>query len=129
MKTKIKNYSHSGAHTKGHVVTDFVLSRKHPRWGAANIPYSRWLPPEYEDSWGTPRGWDPEHTYHNATLPPVRVEQQHSLILCPVSCWSPNTLSVVSRCGWCLRRCCSLATTPSLWTPLCPTCWWSGVSG
>uniref|UniRef100_A0A671WWH9 Eosinophil peroxidase n=1 Tax=Sparus aurata TaxID=8175 RepID=A0A671WWH9_SPAAU len=68
-------------------------NRKHPRWGAANIPYSRWLPPEYEDSWGTPRGWDPEHTYHNATLPPVRVEQQHSLILCPVSCWSPNTLS------------------------------------
>lgn len=49
-----------------------VLFRQHPRWGSANTPYSRWLPPEYEDAWGAPRGWDPEHTYHNATLPPVR---------------------------------------------------------
>lgn len=49
-----------------------VLIRQHPRWGAANVPYSRWLPPEYEDVWGTPRGWDPEHTYHNVSLPPVR---------------------------------------------------------
>lgn len=47
------------------------LFRQHPRWGAANIPYSRWLPPEYEDAWGTPRGWEPEHTYHNVSLPPV----------------------------------------------------------
>ncbi|XP_076589704.1 eosinophil peroxidase [Chaetodon auriga] len=54
-------------------------NRQHPRWGAANIPYSRWLPPEYEDVWGTPRGWDPEHTYHNATLPPVRLVSQEVL--------------------------------------------------
>uniref|UniRef100_A0A8C3A8N0 Eosinophil peroxidase n=1 Tax=Cyclopterus lumpus TaxID=8103 RepID=A0A8C3A8N0_CYCLU len=48
-------------------------------WGAANIPYSRWLPAEYEDVWGMPRGWDPEHTYHNASLPPVRVLQRPSI--------------------------------------------------
>lgn len=60
--------------------------RKHPRRGAANIPYSRWLPPEYEDAWGTPRGWDPEHTYHNATLPPVRTLQR----LHPPPCQPPR---------------------------------------
>lgn len=50
-----------------------VLFRQNPQWGAANVPYSRWLPPEYEDQWGTPRGWDPEHSYHNASLPPVQL--------------------------------------------------------
>ncbi|XP_034736051.1 eosinophil peroxidase [Etheostoma cragini] len=54
-------------------------NRQNPRWGAANIPYSRWLPAEYEDVWGMPRGWDPEHTYHNATLPPVRLVSQEVL--------------------------------------------------
>lgn len=52
-------------------LTALVLFRQQPRRGAANTPYCRWLPPEYEDAWGAPRGWDPEHTYHNATLPPV----------------------------------------------------------
>ncbi|KAE8296215.1 Thyroid peroxidase [Larimichthys crocea] len=60
-------------------ITGECNNRQHPRWGAANIPYSRWLPPEYEDAWGTPRGWDPEHTYHNATLPPVRLVSQEVL--------------------------------------------------
>lgn len=104
--------------------------RKHPRWGAANIPYSRWLPPEYEDGWGAPRGWDPDHTYHNATLPPVRVlaaALARSLAR-PLSSPAP-TLRMCCRCGWFLRTCCSLTTTTSPWTPPCPTCWWSGVSG
>ncbi|XP_054631836.1 eosinophil peroxidase [Dunckerocampus dactyliophorus] len=54
-------------------------NRQHPRWGSANIPYSRWLPPEYEDMWGAPRGWDPDHTYHNFSLPPVRLVSQEVL--------------------------------------------------
>uniref|UniRef100_A0A672GM72 Eosinophil peroxidase n=1 Tax=Salarias fasciatus TaxID=181472 RepID=A0A672GM72_SALFA len=54
-------------------------NRQHPRRGAANIPYSRWLTPEYEDVWGTPRGWEPTHTYNNATLPPVRLVSQQVL--------------------------------------------------
>uniref|UniRef100_A0A8C7G3X0 Eosinophil peroxidase n=1 Tax=Oncorhynchus kisutch TaxID=8019 RepID=A0A8C7G3X0_ONCKI len=54
-------------------------NRQHPKWGAANTPYSRWLPPEYEDIRGVPRGWDPEHTYYNYTLPPVRLISQNVL--------------------------------------------------
>uniref|UniRef100_A0A3Q1JML7 Uncharacterized protein n=1 Tax=Anabas testudineus TaxID=64144 RepID=A0A3Q1JML7_ANATE len=60
-------------------ITGECNNRQQPRWGAANIPYSRWLPPEYEDVWGTPRGWDPEHTYHNVSLPPVRLVSQEVL--------------------------------------------------
>ncbi|XP_033490175.2 eosinophil peroxidase [Epinephelus lanceolatus] len=60
-------------------ITGECNNRQNPRWGAANIPYSRWLPAEYEDVWGMPRGWDPEHTYHNASLPPVRLVSQEVL--------------------------------------------------
>ncbi|XP_077424399.1 eosinophil peroxidase [Vanacampus margaritifer] len=60
-------------------ITANCNNRQHPRWGSANIPYSRWLPPEYEDAWGTPRGWDPNHTYHNFSLPPVRLVSQEVL--------------------------------------------------
>ncbi|XP_040893963.1 eosinophil peroxidase, partial [Toxotes jaculatrix] len=60
-------------------ITGECNNRQRPKWGAANIPYSRWLPPEYEDMWGTPRGWDPEHTYHNVSLPPVRLVSQEVL--------------------------------------------------
>ncbi|XP_069018977.1 eosinophil peroxidase [Embiotoca jacksoni] len=60
-------------------VTGECNNRQHPRWGAANIPYSRWLPPEYEDVWGSPRGWDPKRTYHNVSLPPVRLVSQDVL--------------------------------------------------
>ncbi|XP_061677570.1 thyroid peroxidase [Syngnathoides biaculeatus] len=60
-------------------ITAQCNNRQHPRWGSANIPYSRWLPPEYEDTWGTPRGWDPDHIYHNFNLPPVRLVSQEIL--------------------------------------------------
>uniref|UniRef100_A0A3Q3LBT3 Eosinophil peroxidase n=1 Tax=Mastacembelus armatus TaxID=205130 RepID=A0A3Q3LBT3_9TELE len=60
-------------------ITGECNNRSDPRWGAANIPYSRWLPPEYEAVWGIPRGWDPEHTYHNVSLPPVRLVSQEVL--------------------------------------------------
>ncbi|KAK2842367.1 hypothetical protein Q5P01_012567 [Channa striata] len=60
-------------------ITGECNNRENPRWGAANIPYSRWLPPEYEDVWGTPKGWDPERSYHNVSLPPVRLVSQEVL--------------------------------------------------
>ncbi|KAK7892110.1 hypothetical protein WMY93_024073 [Mugilogobius chulae] len=60
-------------------ITGDCNNRKYPRWGAANIPYSRWLPPEYEDVWGAPRGWNPDHSYHNVSLPPVRLVSQEVL--------------------------------------------------
>ncbi|KAK1789702.1 hypothetical protein P4O66_015601, partial [Electrophorus voltai] len=50
-----------------------------PLLGAANTPYARWLPPEYEDLHGAPRGWDPQHSYHNFILPPVRAVSQEVL--------------------------------------------------
>nr|XP_021326443.1 eosinophil peroxidase [Danio rerio] len=49
------------------------FDRENPQWGAANTPYARWLSPQYEDPRGAPRGWSPQHTYHNHTLPPVRL--------------------------------------------------------
>ncbi|XP_078139176.1 eosinophil peroxidase [Centroberyx gerrardi] len=60
-------------------VTGECNNRQYPRWGAADIPYARWLPPEYEDVRGKPRGWDPDHTYHNFSLPPVRLVSQEVL--------------------------------------------------
>ncbi|KAM9754374.1 eosinophil peroxidase [Menidia menidia] len=60
-------------------ITGDCNNRQHPRWGSANIPYSRWLAPEYEDVWGMPRGWGPNHTYHNVSLPPVRLVTQEVL--------------------------------------------------
>ncbi|XP_016358440.1 eosinophil peroxidase-like [Sinocyclocheilus anshuiensis] len=55
-------------------ITGHCNNRENPQWGAANTPYARWLSPEYEDPRGAPRGWNPQHTYHNHTLPPVRVQ-------------------------------------------------------
>ncbi|KAM3609205.1 uncharacterized protein V6R79_011012 [Siganus canaliculatus] len=74
-------------------ITGECNNRSNSRWGAANIPYSRWLPAEYEDEWGTPRGWDPDHTYHNATLPPVRQVSQEVLFTHNDNIASDSTLS------------------------------------
>ncbi|KAG9280811.1 eosinophil peroxidase-like [Astyanax mexicanus] len=60
-------------------ITGQCNNRQNPLLGAANTPYARWLPPEYEDLRGAPRGWDHEHTYHNFTLPPVRAVSQEVL--------------------------------------------------
>uniref|UniRef100_A0A8C2KTB4 Eosinophil peroxidase n=1 Tax=Cyprinus carpio TaxID=7962 RepID=A0A8C2KTB4_CYPCA len=54
-------------------ITGHCNNRENPQWGAANTAYARWLSPEYEDPRGAPRGWNPQHTYHNHTLPPVRL--------------------------------------------------------
>ncbi|KAI4874327.1 hypothetical protein NFI96_013955, partial [Prochilodus magdalenae] len=60
-------------------ITGHCNNRQNPLLGAANTPYGRWLQPEYEDLRGAPRGWDPQHTYHNFTLPPVRAVSQEVL--------------------------------------------------
>uniref|UniRef100_A0A672KIU0 Eosinophil peroxidase-like n=1 Tax=Sinocyclocheilus grahami TaxID=75366 RepID=A0A672KIU0_SINGR len=60
-------------------ITGHCNNRENPQWGAANTPYARWLSPEYEDPQGAPRGWNPQHTYHNHTLPPVRRVSQEVL--------------------------------------------------
>ncbi|XP_062859634.1 eosinophil peroxidase [Trichomycterus rosablanca] len=60
-------------------ITGQCNNRKHPLLGAANTPYARWLPPNYEDFHGAPRGWNPQHTYNNFTLPSVRAVSQEVL--------------------------------------------------
>ncbi|XP_059918045.1 eosinophil peroxidase [Gadus macrocephalus] len=60
-------------------VTGECNNRQRSSWGAANIPYSRWLEPEYEDTTGMPRGWDPDHSYNGFSLPPVRLVSQEVL--------------------------------------------------
>ncbi|XP_060770522.1 thyroid peroxidase isoform X7 [Neoarius graeffei] len=60
-------------------ITGHCNNRQNPLLGAANTPYARWLPPAYEDFHGTPRGWNPQHTYNNFTLPPVRIVSQEVL--------------------------------------------------
>ncbi|CAL8294494.1 unnamed protein product [Boreogadus saida] len=60
-------------------VTGECNNRERSSWGAANIPYSRWLEPEYEDTTGMPRGWDPDHSYNGFSLPPVRLVSQEVL--------------------------------------------------
>ncbi|XP_028305203.1 eosinophil peroxidase isoform X2 [Gouania willdenowi] len=74
-------------------ITGECNNRKYPRWGSANIPYSRWLPPEYEDVWGTPRGWGLERTFNNATLPPVRLVSQEVLFTHNTNISEDSTLS------------------------------------
>ncbi|XP_037114285.1 eosinophil peroxidase-like isoform X1 [Syngnathus acus] len=37
-----------------------VCNNEHnPRWGSSNIPFTRWLPAQYQDGFSLPRGWDP----------------------------------------------------------------------
>ncbi|XP_060751670.1 eosinophil peroxidase-like [Tachysurus vachellii] len=43
-----------------------------PLRGASNTPFTRWLPPVYEDNISQPQGWNPGRLYNNVVLPLVR---------------------------------------------------------
>nr|XP_056720949.1 eosinophil peroxidase-like [Euleptes europaea] len=43
-----------------------------PFWGAANQPYTRWLPQHYEDDVSVPRGWTETKLYSGFPLPLTR---------------------------------------------------------
>ncbi|KAJ3584682.1 hypothetical protein NHX12_015177 [Muraenolepis orangiensis] len=47
-------------------------NKKNSRLGAANIPFTRWLPPKYQDGFSLPIGWDSKKKIHNHFLPLVR---------------------------------------------------------
>ncbi|KAM3611950.1 uncharacterized protein V6R79_026304 [Siganus canaliculatus] len=47
-------------------------NRENTRWGAANIPFTRWLPAEYEDGIFEPKGWNSDRRINNNILPLVR---------------------------------------------------------
>ncbi|XP_068429738.1 eosinophil peroxidase-like [Clinocottus analis] len=47
-------------------------NRFNTRWGSSNIPFTRWLPAEYQDAISLPKGWDPDRKINNQLLPLVR---------------------------------------------------------
>ncbi|XP_078397408.1 thyroid peroxidase [Cetorhinus maximus] len=47
-------------------------NRNNPRWGTSNTALARWLPPDYEDGFSQPKGWNPGRLYRGFKLPLVR---------------------------------------------------------
>ncbi|KAJ8387856.1 hypothetical protein AAFF_G00150050 [Aldrovandia affinis] len=61
---------------KYRTISGVCNNRDHPLWGAANSALARWLPPQYEDGTGCPRGWHSGHLYHGFPLPPDEAYSQ-----------------------------------------------------
>ncbi|XP_017281605.1 thyroid peroxidase [Kryptolebias marmoratus] len=59
-------------HNKYRTPTGVCNNRRNPRWGAANTALVRWLPAEYEDGEGEPKGWNRERLHNGFQLPPPR---------------------------------------------------------
>ncbi|XP_048829891.1 thyroid peroxidase isoform X2 [Brienomyrus brachyistius] len=57
---------------KYRTISGICNNRHNPLWGAANTAFSRWLPAEYEDEQGQPKGWNPGHLHNGFRLPLVR---------------------------------------------------------
>ncbi|KAM8953226.1 thyroid peroxidase [Pelodytes ibericus] len=53
-------------------ITGACNNRNHQSWGASNTLLTRWLPSQYEDGIGEPKGWNPDFLYNDFYLPPVR---------------------------------------------------------
>ncbi|XP_063040751.1 thyroid peroxidase [Engraulis encrasicolus] len=62
-----------GEHTNKYRSIDGTCNnRNHPLWGSANTALARWLPAQYEDGEGQPKGWDVGRLYAGHPLPQVR---------------------------------------------------------
>ncbi|XP_012666046.1 thyroid peroxidase isoform X3 [Otolemur garnettii] len=57
---------------KYRLITGACNNRDHPRWGASNTALARWLPPDYEDGFSQPRGWNHGFLHNGFPLPLVR---------------------------------------------------------
>uniref|UniRef100_A0A8C6P3D8 Myeloid-specific peroxidase n=1 Tax=Nothobranchius furzeri TaxID=105023 RepID=A0A8C6P3D8_NOTFU len=57
---------------KYRTATSVCNNLKNPRLGASNTPFTRWLPPEYDDGISQPKGWDRNRKINNFVLPLVR---------------------------------------------------------
>ncbi|XP_019738495.1 eosinophil peroxidase [Hippocampus comes] len=57
---------------KYRTATSVCNNRQNPRLGASNTPFTRWLPPLYDDGISEPKGWQPNRTFNNFVLPLVR---------------------------------------------------------
>ncbi|KAM9306314.1 eosinophil peroxidase-like isoform 1-T2 [Pholidichthys leucotaenia] len=52
--------------------TSICNNLNHPRRGASNTPFARWLPAEYDDGISQPKGWNRDRKINNFVLPLVR---------------------------------------------------------
>uniref|UniRef100_A0A3Q2NW59 Thyroid peroxidase n=1 Tax=Fundulus heteroclitus TaxID=8078 RepID=A0A3Q2NW59_FUNHE len=59
-------------HSKYRSISGVCNNRQNPGWGAANTALVRWLPAEYEDREGEPKGWNRERLHNGFQLPPPR---------------------------------------------------------
>ncbi|XP_041828818.1 thyroid peroxidase isoform X2 [Melanotaenia boesemani] len=59
-------------HSKYRTISGVCNNQQNPRWGAANTALVRWLPAEYEDEEGEPKGWNRERHHNGFLLPPPR---------------------------------------------------------
>uniref|UniRef100_A0A8C6PTE9 Thyroid peroxidase n=1 Tax=Nothobranchius furzeri TaxID=105023 RepID=A0A8C6PTE9_NOTFU len=67
----------SSRHHKYRSVSGVCNNRINPLWGAAGSALVRWLPAEYEDEEGEPKGWNPERLHNGFLLPsPRRVSRE-----------------------------------------------------
>uniref|UniRef100_A0A1A8I6A7 Myeloid-specific peroxidase n=1 Tax=Nothobranchius kuhntae TaxID=321403 RepID=A0A1A8I6A7_NOTKU len=57
---------------KYRTATSVCNNLKNPRLGASNTPFTRWLPPVYDDGISQPKGWDRNRKINNFVLPLVR---------------------------------------------------------
>ncbi|XP_067849684.1 eosinophil peroxidase-like [Heptranchias perlo] len=67
---------------KYRTVTGICNNRQHSWWGAANVPYVRWLPPEYYDGFSLPKGWVETKEYNGFPLPLARTVSTAILHTC-----------------------------------------------
>ncbi|XP_055505549.1 thyroid peroxidase-like isoform X2 [Leucoraja erinacea] len=54
---------------KYRTISGICNNRQHTHWGAANVPYVRWLPPDYDDGFSIPKGWMELKKYNGFALP------------------------------------------------------------
>ncbi|MED6252351.1 hypothetical protein ATANTOWER_010545 [Ataeniobius toweri] len=59
-------------HSKYRTISGVCNNRQNPGWGSANTALVRWLPAEYEDGEGEPKGWNREWLHNGFQLPPPR---------------------------------------------------------
>ncbi|XP_035989799.1 eosinophil peroxidase-like [Fundulus heteroclitus] len=57
---------------KYRTATGVCNNLKNSRLGAANTPFTRWLPPQYDDYISQPKGWNRKRKFNNFLLPLVR---------------------------------------------------------
>ncbi|XP_055505548.1 eosinophil peroxidase-like isoform X1 [Leucoraja erinacea] len=58
---------------KYRTISGICNNRQHTHWGAANVPYVRWLPPDYDDGFSIPKGWMELKKYNGFALPLARM--------------------------------------------------------